>query len=250
MNIVIDSHTHTFASGHAYSTIIENAKASKEKKLKLLCTTDHAPEMPGAPHYWFFNNQRILPRFIHDVGILRGVEANIMNVEGDLDLAPSTYQHLDWIIASFHEPVFRPQTEEIHTKALINVIKGGKVDALGHLGNPNYSFNIRAVLECAKEHNVAIEVNNTSLTGKSRKGSDIHCSEIVAIGKEIGVYFTTGSDAHFCEEIARLDLAQALLEKHKVEEKKVITTSTSRFLNFLLLRGKSRIEEFSELYRR
>ncbi|WGW01943.1 phosphatase [Vibrio sp. YMD68] len=248
MEIVVDSHTHTLASGHAYSTIIENALASKNKGLKLLCTTDHAPEMPGAPHYWFFNNQRILPRFLHDVGILRGVEANTLNIAGELDLAPSSYQHLDWVIASLHEPVFKPSTEQEHTQALMNVIKSGKVDVLGHLGNPNYQFDMEAVLLCAKDHNVAIEVNNTSLTGKSRKGSDVRCSKIVELGKRIGVYFSTGSDAHFCEEIARLDLAKALLEKHEVGEEKIITTSTSRFLNFLLLRGKSRIEEFSELY--
>ncbi|PML96716.1 phosphatase [Vibrio breoganii] len=248
MEIVVDSHTHTIASGHAYSTIIENALASKNKGLKLLCTTDHAPEMPGAPHYWHFNNHRILPRFLHDVGILRGVEANTLNVEGQLDLPPSSYQHLDWVIASFHEPVFTPSTEEVHTRALINVIRNGQVDVLGHLGNPNYPFDIEAVLKCAKEHNVAIEVNNTSLTGKSRKGSDVRCSRIVELGKEIGVYFTTGSDAHFCEEIARLDLAKTLLSQHEIDESKILTTSTTRFLNFLLLRGKPRIEEFSHLY--
>lgn len=248
MQIVVDSHTHTLASGHAYSTIIENAKASKEKGLKLLCSTDHAPEMPGAPHYWFFNNQRILPRFLHGVGILRGVEANTLNTEGELDLPPSSYQHLDWVIASFHEPVFTPSTPEVHTRALINVIKNGRVDVLGHLGNPNYEFDIEAVLSCAKEQNVAIEVNNTSLTGKSRKGSDVRCSKIVEVGQRLGVFFTTGSDAHFCEEIARLDLAKSLLLEHGVPEEKILTTSTSRFLNFLLLRGKAPIPEFSELY--
>ncbi|CAM2980329.1 MULTISPECIES: phosphatase [Vibrio] len=248
MNIVVDSHTHTIASGHAYSTIIENAFESKNKGLKLLCTTDHAPEMPGAPHYWHFNNQRILPRFLHQVGILRGVEANTLNIDGELDLPPSSYQHLDWVIASLHEPVYKPASVQQHTQTLINVIKSGKVDALGHLGNPNYPFELVPVLECAKQHNVAIEVNNTSLTGKSRKGSDVRCSEIVKLGAEIGVYFTTGSDAHFCHEIARLNLASALLEKYSVDESKVITTSTSRFLNFLLLRGKPRIEEFSSLY--
>lgn len=248
MDIVVDSHTHTLASGHAYSTIIENAKAAKDKGLKLLCTTDHAPEMPGAPHYWFFNNQRILPRFLHDVGIIRGVEANTINVDGELDLPPSSYQHLDWVIASFHEPVFAPASEAVHTQALINVIKSGKVDVLGHLGNPNYPFDLEAVLSCAKQHNVAIEINNTSLTGKSRKGSDSRCSHIVEVGKHLDVYFATGSDAHFCEEIARLDLAKALLTRHQVDRNKIITTSTSRFLNFLLLRGKGRIKEFLELY--
>lgn len=249
MHIVVDAHTHTVASGHAYSTVIENAVAAREKGLKLLCLTDHAPEMPGAPHYWYFNNQRILPRFLSDVGILRGVEANICSQAGEIDLPPSSDQHLDWVIGSFHEPVFPPQTEEIHTNTLINVIKSGRVDVLGHLGNPNYPFDIEKVLVCAKAHNVAIEVNNTSLTGKSRKGSDVRCDLIVKAGKEIGVQFSTGSDAHFCAEIGKLDLAVALLEKHGVPESHILTSSTGRFLNFLTLRGRAQIPEFDGLYR-
>lgn len=248
MNIVVDSHTHTLASGHAYSTILENALSAKNKGLKLLCNTDHAPEMPGAPHYWYFNNQRILPRFLHDIGIIRGVEANTLNVKGEIDLPASTDQHLDWVIASFHEPVFKPATEAEHTAALINVIKSGRIDVLGHLGNPNYPFEMEQVLRCAKSNNVAIEVNNTSLSGKSRKGSDSRCNDIVKMGKDIGVFFTTGSDAHFCEEISQLDLAISLLNKHGISENKILTTSTSLFLNFLLLRGKSAITEFKHLY--
>lgn len=248
MEIVIDTHTHTLASGHAYSTLIENAAAAQRKGLKILCTTDHAPEMPGAPHYWFFNNQRILPRFLSGVGIIRGVEANTLNTNGDIDLHATTDQHLDWIMASFHEPVFAPATEAEHTEALMNVIKNGRIDALGHLGNPNFSFDIEAVLTCAKEHNVAIEINNSSLAGHSRIGSVERCDAIARIGKEIGVYFTTGSDAHFCEDIANIDLAIKLLEKYNVDEEKIITTSTRRFLNFLVLRGRKPIPEFAELY--
>lgn len=248
MNIVIDTHTHSIASGHAYSTILENAFSAKQKGLKLLCITDHAPEMPGAPHYWYFNNLRILPRFLHDIGIIRGVEANIINIKGEIDLPSSTDQHLDWVIASLHEIVFSPASEEEHTIALISTIKSGRVDVLGHLGNPNYPFDIEKVLKCAKDHNVAIEVNNTSLIGKSRNGSDIRCDEIVKIGQRIGVNFTTGSDAHFCEDISKLELAIKLLEKYQVSEEKIISTSTSRFLNFLLLRGKTQIKEFNNFY--
>jgi len=248
MEIVVDTHTHTLASGHAYSTIIENAAAAQRKGLKILCTTDHAPKMPGAPHYWFFHNQIVLPRFLSDVGIIRGVEANTLNTKGEIDLFDESHQYLDWIMASFHEPVFKPTTEAEHTEALINVIKSGKVDALGHLGNPNFKFDIEAVLRCAKQHNVAIEVNNSSLTGRSRIGSDINCDEIVRVGKEIGVYFTTGSDAHFCEDIANLAHAIELLNKYDVDPQMVITSNPSRFLNFLLLRGKERIAEFEHLY--
>jgi putative hydrolase len=152
------------------------------------------------------------------------------------------------VIASLHEIVFPPASEAEHTVALVNTIKNGRVDVLGHLGNPNYPFDIKKVLKCAKEHNVAIEVNNTSLLGKSRNGSDIRCDEIIKIGQKIGVDFTTGSDAHFCEDISKLELAIKLLEKYQVSEEKIISTSTSRFFNFLLLRGKSPIKEFKSFY--
>ncbi|MEP8024217.1 phosphatase, partial [Vibrio parahaemolyticus] len=50
------------------------------------------------------------------------------------------------------------------------------------------------------------------------------------------------------EEISKLDLAIELLEKHGVEKDKILTTSTRRFLKFLLLRGKPRIPEFDAFY--
>jgi len=48
MNDVMDMHTHTIASVHAYSSLREMATAAKEKGLELLGITDHAPSMPGA----------------------------------------------------------------------------------------------------------------------------------------------------------------------------------------------------------
>ena len=48
MNIVLDTHTHTLASGHAYNTMTEIIDAAVQKGLKLLAITEHAPAMPGA----------------------------------------------------------------------------------------------------------------------------------------------------------------------------------------------------------
>lgn len=247
MKLAIDTHTHTYASGHAYSTLIENARAAKENGLDMFCTTDHAESMPGAPHYWFFSNQKILPRFLEGVAIIRGVEANILNIEGEVDIHPTTDSKLDWAIASFHEPVFRPANKGAHTEALVNVIESGRVDALGHLGNPNFDFDFERVLRCAKEHNVAIEINNTTLKGQSRVGSVERCYEIAKVGHDIGVYFTTGSDAHFCHDVGNLSLAGELLDKVGVSPDKVITHSCSQFLAFLELRGRARIEEYASL---
>tara|TARA_B100001057_G_scaffold489739_1_gene576547 strand:+ start:92 stop:838 length:747 start_codon:yes stop_codon:yes gene_type:complete len=248
MVLKVDTHTHTYASGHAYSTLIENAKSAKQNGLAMFCTTDHSELMPGAPHYWFFSNQRVLPRFIEGVAIIRGVESNIMNTQGEIDIHPTVDKNLDWVIASFHEPVFRPSDSAAHTEALLNVIKGGRVDALGHLGNPNFDFDFEAVIQCAAEHNVAIEINNTTLKGNSRVGSVDRCYEIARIAKAKGAFITSGSDAHFCNDVGGLDLVSSLLDKVGIDLNKVITHSPQQFLSFLALRGRNEIPEYSALF--
>ena len=56
MNIELDTHTHTLASGHAYNTIREMIEAAAAKGLKLLALTEHAPAMPGScGDYYFYN---------------------------------------------------------------------------------------------------------------------------------------------------------------------------------------------------
>ena len=246
MKFVVDTHSHTISSGHAYSTVLENAAAAAEKGLQLLCVTDHASSMPGAPHFWHFANQRILPRFLHGVGILRGVEANIMNVAGEIDISTKVQGHLDWVLASFHEPVFAPSSSTVHTEALLNVIQSGRVDALGHLGNPNFDFDFERVLVAAAEANVLVEINNSSLSG-SRMGSQPRCERIAEIGKEVGVSFTTGSDAHFAHDIGKFDSALALFEKVNIDEDSIVSTSASRFIEFLHSRGHASIAEFQSL---
>lgn len=248
MKIAVDTHTHTYASGHAYSTLIENAHMAKKHGLSMFCCTDHSGEMPGAPHPWYFSNQKILPRFIEEVGVLRGVEANILNEQGEIDIPTQVDQHLDWVIASFHEPVFIPADKASHTLALINVIKSGRVDALGHLGNPNYDFDFQAVIECAKEHNVAIEINNNSLKGTSRIGSVDRCEEIAKLCKERAVFVTTGSDAHFCSLIGKFHKVTELFEKITMPSELVITHTPQQFLNFLTLRGRKPIAEYADFY--
>ena len=56
-NFEADLHTHTIASGHAYNTIREMARAAADKGLKALGITEHAlPSSPGshsAISWWY-----------------------------------------------------------------------------------------------------------------------------------------------------------------------------------------------------
>lgn len=48
MRFLVDPHTHTISSGHARSTVRENALAAKQAGMEGICCTDHGPAMEGA----------------------------------------------------------------------------------------------------------------------------------------------------------------------------------------------------------
>lgn len=79
MKIVLDTHAHTIVSGHAYNTIREMAQMAKEKGLEAFALTEHAPQMPGTCHEFYFQNLHIVPREMYGVRLFMGVELNIMN---------------------------------------------------------------------------------------------------------------------------------------------------------------------------
>lgn len=54
MKIIADTHAHTLASGHAYSTIREMAAAAADRGMQVLALTEHAPEMPGTCSLFYF----------------------------------------------------------------------------------------------------------------------------------------------------------------------------------------------------
>ena len=106
MKYVLDTHCHTTASGHAYSSITECADEAKRKGLSLIAITDHAQTMPGGAHSFYFMNLKSLPARISDVEILKGVELNILDKTGLIDLETEFLKRLDIGIASIHHPCF------------------------------------------------------------------------------------------------------------------------------------------------
>ncbi|MGF1769883.1 phosphatase [Enterovibrio makurazakiensis] len=235
MKFIADTHTHTLASGHAYSTVIENAAAAAKAGLQYMCVTDHATSMPGAPHHWHFVNQRVLPSSLSGVRLLKGVEANIMNGDGELDMPIYVYGDLEWVNASLHEAVFRSSDEQTHTQALINAMRSECVDAIAHVGNPSYPIDAEAVVREAARCGVAIELNNSSLNG-SRQGSEPNCLAIAALAKELGAWVTTGSDAHFAHNVGDLVSVSELIHKVGLPKEQIITTDTALFEAFITKR--------------
>ncbi len=69
--------------------------------LAIACT-DHGPGAPRRPHLWHFGNMDVLPPSIEGVRVLHGMEANVMDFSGRLDLPEERFFSLDLVIASMH----------------------------------------------------------------------------------------------------------------------------------------------------
>lgn len=238
MKYPIDVHTHTIVSGHAYTTLLENAKYASDIGLKILGTTDHAPSMPGAPDAWYFGNFKVLPRKLYGVTMLYGSEANIVDYDGNLDLTLEVQENLDIMIASMHDPVMKPNPDpDLNTRAVLKAMDNKNVLIIGHPGNPSFPIHEEEVVKKAKEKNILIEINNSSLI-RSRIGSDKTCSKIAGLCKEYGVRIILNSDSHVCFHIGNFDAAIKVLKDIEMPEELIINRSTDEFMNFLKEKGK------------
>lgn len=231
MKLIVDTHCHSVATGHAYSTIQELAEQASKKGMEMIAITDHGVAMEDAPHLWHFGNIRTLPREIYGVKILRGVEANIIDMEGSIDMPEEYLKRLDWVIASLHEVCLEPGTVEQHTHTWIKTIENQYVDAIGHSGNPVFTYNFDEVLRCVKDHDKLVEINNHSFA--VRAGSEVNCTIIARKCKEMGVKIVVGSDAHFSFDVGSFQRVQELFEEVGMPEELVMNTSTHKLLDYL-----------------
>jgi len=239
LNIVVDTHTHTISSGHAYSTIQENAREASVNGIKMFTMSDHGPAMKGAPFLYHFGNLSAIPDLLYGVRVLKGVELNILNYNGEVDLSEYYLKKLDFALASYHDICIEPATIEEHTNAAIRVLSNPYIDVFAHPGNPQFQIDIEKVVKAAKDYNKLIEINNHSFV--VRTGSEKNCRKIALMCKKHGVRITTGSDAHFSFGIGKFDYINKLLEEVEMPEELVVTTSVEKMDEYLLER-KKRIE--------
>lgn len=215
MKAILDMHTHTVASGHAYSTFHENVQFAKKHGIKVLGVSDHGPAMEGGPALYYFHNLKVMPREIDGVTILRGIEANILDVDGRLDdLEERVWSSLDYVIASLHIVCVEPSTKEGNTQAILKAMDNKYVKVIGHPDDARYPLDYERIVKAAKEKNVLLEINNSSINPhSSRKGAKENIKVMLELCKKHGVRVIMGTDSHICYDIGRFDNAESLIEE-------------------------------------
>lgn len=226
MEIIADYHTHTRYS-HGRGTVAENARAAAARGLDTVGIADHGPRS----YPWIRAGPADLRAMIREVGalnrdgglpvrVLAGVEANVVGVDGALDVPEEILRDLDVVLAGLHPTVIPPTLRDGWSLIVLNWL--GKISGVAQLRARN--ANTKAVVEAVHRHEIDIlthpgwglNIDTRELAracARRETAMEINAShgqmtvEYCRVAAREGCYFSLGSDAHRPEDVGRLEPA-------------------------------------------
>ncbi|MDL2310431.1 phosphatase [Peptostreptococcaceae bacterium OttesenSCG-928-C18] len=233
MRNLVDLHTHTTFCNHAYSTLNENIVKASEIGIEILGWSEHGYGMKNTTNRFMFSNFRVIPKIINDVRVLKGMEANIYDFRGTIyeqDMLPV----VDYVIASLHRNCISAGSEKENTSAIIGAIENKYVNILGHLDDGYYSLDFDEIAKVAKEYNVAIEINNSSLVEDSfRLNSRENILKMLEKCDKYGTSIIMNTDAHFLTEIGDVSKSEEIIKEYKFNEELILNYNIENLKYFI-----------------
>lgn len=213
MKIIGDYHTHTVYS-HGTGTIKDNVEAAINRGLKEIAICDHGPGhyLYGVKREKIFKMREEideLKKEYSDINILLGIEANVMDYDGNIDVDREILEIIDILLLGFHYgvlprniksvfnfyllnpiskilPFFEEKMKQLNTKAITKAIEKYPIDIITHPGS-KAKLDIIKVANVAYKNGTALEINSSH--------SQLSI-ENIKIALKTQVEFCINSDAH------------------------------------------------------
>ena len=222
-----DVHAHTTETDGRHS-IAEMAEAARDKGYEYCAITDHSKNlamtngMDDERALAHMRRIREVDRQLEGIRVFAGIECDIL-ADGSLDLSHDVLDQLDVVIGSVHS--YFNQTPEQMTDRLLRAIESGKLHILGHpfgrmlLRRDGYNFDLHAVCEAARKHNVAMEHNANP---HRLDLSDVN----LRIAKSLGVKIVINTDAHSTSDYQKMKYGITQLRRAWLTKEDVLNTLT------------------------
>lgn len=252
MKLYADYHTHTVYS-HGSGQIEDNVQMAVSRGLKQIGITDHGFKHTvfGLSQYRFREMRGEVERLkeLYPIEILLGVEANIVGMDGTIDIKDEQYDSLDIVIAGYHKAGWPSKFSDIFslhgsclyksitgaptpkmrakcTEAYVKAVEKNPIDILSH---PNYALGIEVdvVAEACATYGTYMELN-----GKRINMSEEEFEKVLLTKVE----FVTNSDAHQPDRIADLRKVEQFISQFKGVEDRIV--NLTRPITFRSRRGK------------
>ena len=228
MQILADYHTHTKYS-HGKGTIEENVLEAISKGIKIIGISDH-----GYKHlaygiklndiYKMREEIDKLNEKYSNIEILLGMECNILDSYGNIDINDKIIENRDYIMAGYHFAstptslksmlnhcnnyiIKNEMAKDYNTNAIINAMKNNDIFIITHPGDKGDVY-IEEIAKVAKNTDTRLEINSSH--------GFLNSNQLVKI-KGIGNKFIIGSDAHVPHNVGNFDLAMKIIKEAGVD---------------------------------
>lgn len=231
-----DFHLHTTASDGRCS-IVSHAKKADEMGLDAIAITDHgfASTIFHMTKKKFDKQQSEIAALDCKAQVLHGVEGNLVNTHGDIDIPADIIRRCDVLIVGFHRYIgfkgekrggydrkwlfengfcgikTRQKLKELNTAAYIKALDKFPIDTLAHL-NHRALIDVKKVAQKAKEVGAYVELNEKHIDALEEFADDL---------RDSGVNFVVGTDAHDTKKTGKIDKIVDFLSRHAIDEKRV-----------------------------
>ena len=228
MQILADYHTHTKYS-HGKGTIEENVLEAISKGIKTIGISDH-----GYKHltygiklndiYKMREEIDKLNEKYSNIKVLLGMECNILDNRGNIDINDKIIENCDYIMAGYHFAstptslksmlnhcnnymIKNDKSKDYNTESIINAMKNNNIFIITHPGDKGDVY-IEEIAKVAKDTDTRLEINSSH--------GFLNSSQLVKI-KDIGNKFIIGSDAHIPQNVGNFDLAMKIIKESNLD---------------------------------
>ena len=228
MQILADYHTHTKYS-HGKGTIEENVLEAISKGIKTIGISDH-----GYKHltygiklndiYKMREEIDKLNEKYSNIKVLLGMECNILDNRGNIDINDKIIENCDYIMAGYHFAstptslksmlnhcnnymIKNDKSKEYNTESIINAMKNNNIFIITHPGDKGDVY-IEEIAKVAKDTDTRLEINSSH--------GFLNSSQLEKI-KDIGNKFIIGSDAHIPQNVGNFDLAMKIIKEARLD---------------------------------
>jgi len=237
--VIYDLHTHTTYS-HGLGSILDNVKEAHAKGLTAIGITDHGP---GHMSYGIKMSEveqmrsdiEEAKKLFPDMDIKLGVEANIANEDGSLDLSKEEQKLFDYVIAGYHyEYLGKNKVKgaalsasswlsdhhmpisiyaiERNTDLVVKAIYENDIKVLTHPGD-KMKVDIKRIAQAAAKRGTLLEINNHH--------GHLNAEEL-RIASFYDVNFILSSDAHKVENVGNVENAYKIAQRADIEESRIV----------------------------
>lgn len=244
MKAIADFHTHTVYS-HGKGSIEENVRVALKRGLTTIGITDHGPRhffigVGGVKAFHRMQKEIIaLRRKYPAVNILLGVEANIVDIDGTIDVPVSVMRELDILLVGYHK-LIRPKSmaalkqvaqnflagwtgksserlRQLNTYAITQAVKRYPIDIITHPGL-QVDINTAALARVCRQHDTLLEINTSY-------GEEL--DPYIRAALPSGVHFVINSDAHEPKRVGDFADGYRLVRRLDIPRERIVNLEQS-----------------------